>query len=119
VNEEKVEETAEEFKLQLRQWNPNVAFKYDYQNESVDNRAKVISDGFVVASDRSILILTRSGELVERLSGSEGIPAGIKSTGLSGSEDIVIKAEHGDYIADGFYGAIIFVACHERCLDVV
>jgi hypothetical protein len=59
-----------------------------------------ISDGFVVALDGSLLILTRSGELVERLSGSEGVPAGIKSIGLSEDGDIVIKAAHGDYLAD-------------------
>ncbi len=59
-----------------------------------------ISDGFVVALDGSLLILTQSGELVERLSGSEGVPAGIKAIGLSGAGDIVIKAAHGDYIAD-------------------
>jgi len=59
-----------------------------------------ISDGFVVALDDSLLILTLSGELVERLSGSEGVPAGIQSIGLSEDGDIVIKAAHGDYIAD-------------------
>jgi hypothetical protein len=59
-----------------------------------------ISEGFVVALDGSLLILTQSGELVERLSGSEGVPAGIKSIGLSSKKDIVIKAAHGDYIAD-------------------
>ena len=59
-----------------------------------------ISDGFVVALDGSLLILTQSGELVERLSGSEGVPSGIKSIGLSRAGDIVIKAAHGDYIAD-------------------
>jgi len=59
-----------------------------------------ISDGFVVALDGSLLILTQSGELVERLSGSEGVPAGIKLIGLSEVGNIVIKAAHGDYIAD-------------------
>ena len=58
------------------------------------------SDSFVVALDGSLLILTQSGEIVERLSGSEGVPAGIKSIGLSSTGDIVIKAAHGDYIAD-------------------
>ncbi len=58
------------------------------------------NDGFVVALDDSLLILTLSGELVERLSGSEGVPAGIQSIGLSEDGDIVIKAAHGDYIAD-------------------
>ena len=59
-----------------------------------------ISDGFVIAHDEILLILTKSGELVERLSGSEGVPAGIKSIGLTSGGDLVIKAAHGDYIAD-------------------
>ena len=59
-----------------------------------------ISDSFVIALDGSLLILTQSGEIIERLSGSEGVPAGIKSIGLSSRGDIVIKAAHGDYIAD-------------------
>jgi len=50
--------------------------------------------------DGSLLILTQSGEIVERLSGSEGVAAGIKSIGLSSRGEIVIKAAHGDYIAD-------------------
>lgn len=58
------------------------------------------NDGFVIALDGSLLILTQSGEIVERLSGSEGVPAGIKSIGLSSRGNIVIKAAHGDYIAD-------------------
>jgi len=59
-----------------------------------------ISDGYVVALDRSLLILTLSGEIVEGLSGAEGVPSGIKSIGLSEEEGIVIKAAHGDYLAD-------------------
>jgi hypothetical protein len=62
--------------------------------------AVLVSDGFVIALDGSLLILTQSGELVERLSGIEGVPAGIKSIGLSSGGDIVIKAAHGDYTAD-------------------
>lgn len=58
------------------------------------------NDGFVIAMDDSLLILTQSGELVERLSGSEGVPAGIKSIGLASSGGVIIKAAHGDYIAD-------------------
>jgi len=59
-----------------------------------------ISDGYVVALDGSLLILTLSGEIVEGLSGAEGVPSGIKSIGLSEEEGIVIKAAHGDYLAD-------------------
>ena len=60
----------------------------------------VLSDEFVVALDGSLLILTLSGELVEGLSGAEGVPAGIKSIGLSEEGELVIRAAHGDYLAD-------------------
>ena len=36
-----------------------------------------ISDGFVIALDESLLILTLSGEIVEGISGTDGVPAGV------------------------------------------
>jgi len=59
-----------------------------------------ISDGFVIALDESLLILTLSGEIVEGISGTDGVPAGVISIGLSESGDIVISAAHGSYLAD-------------------
>lgn len=59
-----------------------------------------ISDGVVVAVDESLLVLTLNGDLVEGLSGTDGVPAGIKSIGLTDGKDIVIRAAHGDYLAD-------------------
>ena len=41
-----------------------------------------ISDGFVIALDESLLILTLSGEIVEGISGTDGVPAGVISIGL-------------------------------------
>jgi len=70
--------------------------------DHIDNLHGVVSnaDGFVVALDERLLVLTQSGELVEGLSGSEGVPAGIKSIGLVSSGEVIINAAHGDYIAD-------------------
>lgn len=59
-----------------------------------------VSDGFVVALDERLLILTTSGEIIEEFSGTEGVPSGIKSIGLSEGGEIVIRAAHGDYLAD-------------------
>ena len=59
-----------------------------------------ISDGFVIALDESLLILTLSGEIVEGISGTDGVPAGVKSIGLSERGDVVISAAHGSYLAD-------------------
>ena len=60
----------------------------------------MLSDEFVVALEGSLLILTLSGEIVEGLAGAEGVPAGIKSIGLSEKGELVIRAAHGDYLAD-------------------
>ncbi len=59
-----------------------------------------ITDGFVVALDESLLILTLSGKIVEGISGTDGVPAGIKSIGLTEVGDIIISAAHGHYRAD-------------------
>ena len=60
----------------------------------------VLRDEFIVALDTRLLILNLSGEFVEGLSGTEGVPAGIKSIGLSKEGEVVIRAAHGDYLAD-------------------
>jgi len=78
---------------------------YFDQKEIMDHIEELIgvvmlNNEFVVALDGSMLILTSSGDLVEGLSGAEGVPSGIKSIGLSEAGEIVIKAAHGDYLAD-------------------
>lgn len=68
----------------------------------IDNLFGVIStsDGFVIALDENLLILTKTGEIIEGLSGADGVPSGIQSIGLSEGGDIVIRAAHGDYLAN-------------------
>ncbi len=59
-----------------------------------------ISDGFVVALSESLLILTSSGEIIERISAKDGVPVKLKAIGLSAQEDVVIGAAHGNYLVD-------------------
>jgi len=86
----------------VSQINSRLYFDQKEVADHIDNLIGVVVLGneLVVALDGSLLILTLSGELIEGLSGAEGVPAGIKSIGLSEAGEVVIKAAHGDYIAD-------------------
>lgn len=54
----------------------------------------------IVALKQKLLLLTEQGELIEKLSDSEGVPAGMKSIGLDTGSRLTIKAAHGDYLAN-------------------
>lgn len=86
----------------VSQINSRIYFDQRELADHIDNLIGVVelNDEFVVALDGSLLILTLSGELVEGLAGAEGVPAGIKSIGLSEEGELVIRAAHGDYLAD-------------------
>ena len=56
-----------------------------------------IDDYFVVATTGQLMLITREGDVIERLSGSEGVPAGMRAIGLSENNDVIIKAAHGFY----------------------
>lgn len=56
-----------------------------------------VSDSYVVAYDGQLSLLTAAGELIERLSGAEGVPAGMKGLGYDEQDNIIIKAAHGYY----------------------
>lgn len=59
-----------------------------------------IGDIFVVAVDGQLTLLTQEGEIVEHISGADGVPAGMRKIGKSGQEDVIIKAAHGFYQVD-------------------
>jgi PepSY-associated TM region len=54
----------------------------------------------VVAVPDAILLLTRDGEVIERLSGADGVPAGMHSIGRDRAGRLVVREAHGDYSAD-------------------
>ncbi len=58
-------------------------------------------DLVVVASDGQLLLLTPTGELVEKLDNASGVPAGIMAIGVTGSGKLAIRTTHGDYLTDG------------------
>ena len=54
----------------------------------------------VIAFDGQLIILNEKGDQVERLTGAEGVPAGMRTIGLSPDRQIVIRGSHGDYQVD-------------------
>ena len=59
-----------------------------------------IDHSIIVAIPGEILLLDQRGELIEKLSGAEGVPAGMQQIGLSPDNDLVVQAAHGAYLAD-------------------
>jgi len=54
----------------------------------------------VVALDSEVWLLTPQGELIEKLGGNEGIPAGMSAIGLTDEGRVAVMAAHGVYTAD-------------------
>jgi len=56
-----------------------------------------VNDVVTVAFDGQLIVLSKDGEIIEHLTGVEGVPAGMKEIGFDDKGDIVIKAAHGYY----------------------
>lgn len=57
-------------------------------------------DLLIVAVDQQILLLMSDAELVERLSGIEGVPAGMQRLGTDRKGNIVVEGSHAYYQPD-------------------
>jgi len=57
-------------------------------------------DMIVLALEDKLLLLTEEGEQIEKLSGFDGVPAGMTAIGMNEYGELVIRAAHGDYLAD-------------------
>jgi hypothetical protein len=55
------------------------------------------NDLVTVAFDGQLKLVSREGETIEHLTGTEGVPAGMKEIGYDDQGDVVIKAAHGYY----------------------
>jgi len=55
---------------------------------------------FVFALENSLLLISEEGELIEKLTGNEGIPAAISAIGLTDKLKVAVMASHGIYTAD-------------------
>ncbi|HSH28688.1 MAG TPA: hypothetical protein VK971_02180, partial [Thiohalobacter sp.] len=59
-----------------------------------------VGELIVVAVDSEILLLMSDGELVERLTGSEGVPSGMRRLGLGTAGALVVEGGHAYYQPD-------------------
>jgi len=58
-------------------------------------------DLVVVASGGQLLLLTQTGDLVEKLDTAGGVPAGIMAIGTTGSGELAIRTAQHDYLTNG------------------
>jgi len=58
------------------------------------------ADLVVLGIEGQLLLFTRQGELIERLDGSTGVPAGMQALGLAADGMLAIQAAHGYYRVD-------------------
>ncbi len=56
-----------------------------------------LDEMLVIGFDGQLLLMTEQGELIEHLTGKEGVPAGMRAIGLSENKDVIIRAAHGFY----------------------
>lgn len=56
-----------------------------------------IDDMYIVAYDGQLTLLTKAGDIIEHISGAEGVPAGMTAIGYDDQANVIIKAAHGFY----------------------
>ena len=61
------------------------------------------SDFAVVAIEGELLLFSDSGELIERLDGAAGVPAGMQAIGISSRGTLAVQAAHGYYQTDHMF----------------
>jgi len=59
-----------------------------------------VGDTLLIAIPGKLLVVSPMGELIERIETADGVPAGMKQIGVTPSGQLVIRAAHGDYLAD-------------------
>lgn len=59
-----------------------------------------IGDMIVAATRQNLVLLTTDGQLIDRMDGTHGVPAGLSAIGISGEGDLVVRASHGIYRTD-------------------
>jgi hypothetical protein len=61
------------------------------------------TDFAVVAIEGELLLFSRRGELIERLGGAAGVPAGMQAIGITPHGTLAIDAAHGYYQTDDMF----------------
>lgn len=77
-----------------------------FNQREIDNQAGQLLGAvkygghIVIAIDNRLVLLTNEGEIIEQLSGTEGVPTGMKAIGVTQDGELLIRAAHGVYHAD-------------------
>ena len=57
--------------------------------------AVLYQDMVIIAQNDQLYIFTTSGELIERVAGSEGVPSGIEAIGITDKKELAVRAATG------------------------
>ncbi len=87
-------------------WLTRIGNRLYFNNKELEQRSEVLwgiamqQEMIVLALEDKLLLLTREGQQIERLSGYDGVPAGITAIGMNEYKELVIRGIHGDYLVD-------------------
>ena len=78
---------------------------YFNQVEIVDHVRSLVgmiklSNDLIIAFDGQLWIIAPQGTIIEKLTSTEGVPAGMQAIGLNKLQQLIVKGAHGDYLAD-------------------
>lgn len=86
-------------------WITQVGERIYFDSREIDNLpvplhgAIQVTDKVAVAAGDQILLLTPQGEMIDRLSGTTGVPDGAQAVGTLGTK-LMLHTTHGDYQTD-------------------
>ncbi|MBT7953173.1 MAG: hypothetical protein HN764_16205 [Gammaproteobacteria bacterium] len=87
-------------------WITRIGDRLYFNDVELEQRSEVLwgvamqQEMIVLALEDKLLLLTADGQQIEKLSGYDGVPAGITAIGMNEYDELVIRAVHGDYLAD-------------------
>lgn len=87
-------------------WITRIGDRLYFNDLELEQRSEVLwgvatqQEMIVLALEDKLLLLTMDGQQIEKLSGYNGVPAGITAIGMNEYAEMVIRAAHGDYLAD-------------------
>ena len=91
------------FSTHNNNWVSQLGKRIYFNDKEIINDAKklvgvvYVNNTFVIGYDGKLMVLTNKGELLESLSGVEGVPAGMKKIGYDEVDNVVIESAHGYY----------------------
>lgn len=59
-----------------------------------------VDGNIAIALPARLMLVDPGGQIIEKLGGAEGVPAGMRAIGLSSQGDLVVRGAHGNYRAD-------------------